>query len=422
MKKSERLVARPRGWLAMASVVCPPVLVQLTHAGPIGHILPRAMYLILTGAKKNLGDALIVERCMALLRHLKPQHELHEVRSWEPLDPDRVKTAAALIIPGGPGYRPKLYPNVYPLMPSPQVYELPLYIVGGGWKGIPGDRTSIETYKFSKETLQLLRSMSERKALSTRDYATSEILAAHGIRNSLMTGCCVWYDLDSLGQAVRAPREVKTLVYTPAQVSEFGQQSVEVARALAELFPRATKICSFHRGVGKADSTVPESDAKNNGIIEQAVRALGYEVADVSIGNQSMAFYDSADLHVGYRVHAHLHFLSKRLPSLLIHEDGRGIGTSESIGLRGIDGFVRAGAGSLAAQLEIPTPLGKAMLRKLTHGLRLKEYSAAPSVANAVQSQLEQDLLSEFSRFAGVGPRIDAHFAVMKRFLSQLPD
>jgi hypothetical protein len=247
-------------------------------------------------------------------------------------------------------------------------------------------------------------------------------LRDHGLVNSTMTGCCVWYDLPSIGSAIRTPSEVKTLVYTPAQVGEFGEQSIQVARVLAELFPRAKKICSFHRGVGKADDHMSAAEAKNNARIDTEVRGLGFESVDVSLGNTSMDFYDSADLHVGYRVHAHIYFISKRLPSLLIHEDGRGVGTSESLGLRGIDAFVRSGAGTLASQLNTPTRLGQPALGKLVKGLKLKEYAAAKSVANAVRSQVEQDLASQFARYAGLGPRIDAQFSVMKRFMAALPD
>ena len=39
-----------------------------------------------------------------------------------------------------------------------------------------------------------------------------------------------------------------------------------------------------------------------------------------------MKFYEKMDFHIGYRVHAHLYFLSRRVPTVLINEDGRGTG------------------------------------------------------------------------------------------------
>jgi hypothetical protein len=139
------------------------------------------MYVVLTGAKKNSGDALIVDRCKALLRKLKPEHELVEVPSWTALDPSALRGAAAVIIPGGPGFRPKMYPDIYPLLPAGDVDKLPIYTMGVGWKGIPGDRQSIEDYTFRNSSLSLLRSMDERGALSCRDYATAEVLHRHGL-------------------------------------------------------------------------------------------------------------------------------------------------------------------------------------------------------------------------------------------------
>ena len=41
--------------------------------------------------------------------------------------------------------------------------------------------------------------------------------------------------------------------------------------------------------------------------------------------------YSNCDLHIGYRVHAHVFMTSIKKPSILIKEDGRGEGMSEVI-------------------------------------------------------------------------------------------
>jgi hypothetical protein len=114
--------------------------------------------------------------------------------------------------------------------------------------------------------------------------------------------------------------------------------------------------------------------------------------------------------------------MSARLPSLLIHEDGRGVGASEALGVRGIDGFSRSGAGLMALELGNRGPFSRWPLKKVLKSLKLTELRAAESVPSAVKAQLEQDLLSNFARYAGVGPRLDAQYEVMTRFLSRLPD
>ena len=43
--------------------------------------------------------------------------------------------------------------------------------------------------------------------------------------------------------------------------------------------------------------------------------------------------YLNCDLHIGYRVHAHLFCLSQRIPSILVSEDYRGVGQNLSLGM-----------------------------------------------------------------------------------------
>ena len=60
-------------------------------------------------------------------------------------------------------------------------------------------------------------------------------------------------------------------------------------------------------------------------------KTLGFRVLEASGDLSAIDFYRDADLHVGYRVHAHLMFLSHRRPSILINQDGRGVGQSVSL-------------------------------------------------------------------------------------------
>ena len=65
--------------------------------------------------------------------------------------------------------------------------------------------------------------------------------------------------------------------------------------------------------------------------IATVARSLGYEVLDASSQLAKINRYLDLDLHVGYRVHAHLDFLSRRYPSILIAEDVRGEGQQTSL-------------------------------------------------------------------------------------------
>lgn len=354
-------------------------------------------YVVLTGAKKNIGDFIITDRTRKLLQYFKPEHRLIQLPHWEPLEPhlETVNNSDALIIMGGPGFQPKMYPGVYKLAGQLDEIKVPIVPLGLGWKGVPGDYRTLRHYKFTESSLKLLKRMSrELNWLSCRDYLTGEVLKSSGIDNVLMTGCPVWYDLKHLDEPFKRPRKVNKLVFTPAQNPLFQKQSIQIMENLRRILPEARLICSFHRGLDAADRFTPAKDAKNNLELAAAAEKSGWETVDTSFDLERISFYDTCDIHVGYRVHGHLYFLSKRRPSILIHEDGRGVAMSEALNLRGVDGF---GRGFFAR-------------------LRTDKYTPLK-----VQHYLEQEINNRFLRFSGVEKVIDGHFSVMQEFIKNLP-
>jgi len=59
----------------------------------------------------------------------------------------------------------------------------------------------------------------------------------------------------------------------------------------------------------------------------------GINYCDISYSHEGMEIYDTCDLHIGFRVHAHIYNLSHRHRSLLIEEDNRGAGVNDALGL-----------------------------------------------------------------------------------------
>jgi hypothetical protein len=273
----------------------------------------------------------------------------------------------------------------------------------------------VRSYAFSERSRQALRWMADRTpALGCRDALTQEVLRRHGIENTVLAGCPVWYDLSSLGKHLEVPTAVPRVVFTPAQQHALRAQSVEVARRIAEIFPGAEKICSFHRGLDPAGAWMPRADAENNRVLAAEADALGFTVADVSGATSKIGFYDECTLHVGYRVHAHLYFLSKRKPSLLLEEDGRGAGASQALGLRGVPAYRR----------EAP---GRRLWRRLRDGLAAQAASDAgpyrvdAGAPDSLGRQLREDLDTAFARFKQIGATIDRHLECMQELLRGLP-
>ncbi len=373
------------------------------------------MYIVLTGAKKNLGDYLITERAKALLSRYKPQEQLVELPSWEPLDLAMTREAKAVVIPGGPGYQPGFHPEVYPLRDNLDEIGCPVVCMGMGWKGVPGDDSTVASYRFSEQSLAALRWVSRKvRWLGCRDTLTLNVLERANIHNALLTGCPVWYHLPSIGKPMRLKEQVEHVVFTPPQKPLFADQALRVASRIVELFPHAELTAAFHRGIDEECEWLDAEEKRNNRRLADALGAMGYVPRDVSESTEKVAFYDECDLHVGYRVHAHIQFCSQRLPSLLLHEDGRGRGASMALELRGIDAFERTVAGRVPKEA-LPKALGR-WTRKLG-----PTYRADPSVDGQVHTRLRRDIETGFARYAGVGARIDAQLEVMRRFINSLP-
>ncbi|MBN2723914.1 MAG: polysaccharide pyruvyl transferase family protein [Deltaproteobacteria bacterium] len=375
------------------------------------------MYIVLSGAKKNIGDFLITDRARKLLSHFRPEHEHVQLPSWENLEPhlEIINRSSAVIILGGPGFQPHFYPGVYKFVPDTSKIRVPIIPMGLGWKGEPGDFATIRNYNFTSDSMTLLKRISrESEFVSCRDYHTLEILKRNGIENALMTGCPVWYHLPSINRKFYPPEKIRKLVYTPAQKHLFRDQSIDMAAMLRKKFPESELFCCFHRGLNADDEFTPRSNEKNDNYIRNKVEKMGFTIVDGAWDLKNIDFYNTCDLHVGYRVHAHLHFISRRVPSLLIHEDGRGRGVSESLNLMGIDGFQRRFFSSL---------IEKVPVHEISRALRgVRDIIKADTLSVGRTSMfLDNELENGFKRYTGFPVIIDEHFNIMKKFINSLP-
>jgi len=376
------------------------------------------MYIVLSGAKKNIGDYLITERCKRLLKKHRPEHELIQLPHWKTLDNkiDTVNESSGIIIMGGPGFQKYFYPNIYKLMPDINDIKVPIIPMGLGWKGFPGDHITLKKYKFSNKSLKILKKINKNtKYISCRDYLTKKALIQNGLTNILMTGCPVWYDINSIGKEMERPEKVKKIIYTPAQRPIYRQQSIDIMALLKKIFPANDLYCSFHRGISSSDEFTPKTENENNLILKKEAEKLGFRTIDTSHDLNKLKLYDKCDLHVGYRVHGHIFFLSKRKPSILIHEDGRGKGVSDALNVKGIDAFERTIYNQIAEKISVP---------KLSGGINkiFSEIIPNTNILELLEDYLTEEIENGFLRFSGVGKVIDSHYTIMKKFLKSLPD
>lgn len=300
------------------------------------------MLVTLTGAIKNVGDYLIGARGRSLLKaHVDT--DIMDVNRFNLTreDMDVMNTARAVVLCGGPAYKADIFPRVYPEFLAE--LKVPVIPMGLGWSGNPFGKP--EAFAFNKTSEQILRHIHSNISVSScRDHLTHGILNRYGF-NNLMTGCPAWYDLETIDADFTFNPDIKRVVFSsPAAVT---QESMQVMKLVAKRFPKAEKICSFHRGILPDRYTHWRQSIKYSAMAAYAI-TLGYKVVDTSYALEKIDFYKDCHLHIGYRVHAHILFLSRRKPSFLINEDGRGQGQAKSLGLPALN----AGDTTMLTQLE----------------------------------------------------------------------
>jgi len=359
-------------------------------------------------AKKNIGDFLIFDKAHKLLSFYKKSEEQVVYNAWEPLDDyiDTINDTKAVIICGGPGIKKHFYPDIYPLTKNIDEINVPIIFFGTGWSGLPGTDNDIKNYRFSNASLNALKKISNSfNSISCRDYNTVKILSNNGFTNAIMTGGPAWYDLRHISKPFILPKTIEKIVFTPAQNEIYYQQTVEIMEMLRTTFPNATLYCSFHRGLN-VDKYTSEKEAARLERINKVGLRLGYDIVNAAYDLENIRFYEECDLHVGYRLHGHINFLSLRKPSFLLHEDSRGRGFSEAVGLLGIQAWEQ---GILGNRSLIPEKIRKRMVRANNY---------APKI---LKNYLTEEVENDFVSFKNLHEKFQKHFKTMKRFILEIP-
>lgn len=306
---------------------------------------------VLSGARKNAGDYLITERCEKLLCSVYDDAVFFEYPINEDLSKhvDEINANDLIVVPGGP-VSTNEYPNCVPIVQDLTMIKRPMIGIGLGWYGKNDTLKEIYSYKLSDETKRYLTKLSKQGMLSCRDWYTVRAFRNNGILKPIMTGCPAWYDMDYIGKStVRSNISslIKRIsVSDPARI-ENRTLVIPIIDYLQKKFPNAKIDYIFHRGIQSDKFTGKLSGASNNKIKEELIRR-GVDVHDISYSSDGLMLYDSCDLHVGFRVHAHIYCLSHRGISILIEEDGRGAGVNSALGLERIAAYQFTGFNSLS--------------------------------------------------------------------------
>lgn len=378
------------------------------------------MYVILTTFPEersgNIGDKLITASAIEMLRQLKGEEEFltlfREIDLTTRLD--EVNGSRAVVMPGF-AIRQPMYPDIYRLVPDLGSLEVPLIPLGTGSQLFPGDTPQVQRFRYSDETVNFLRRIREaERPISCRDYLTARLLERHELPTR-MVGDCAWYDMASLGTPMRRPRSIDRLVFTTPHRALYVSQAKRVLELLADLFPAAQRYLSLQSKVGPVEERLVPHGEKYD-----------FEVVECSHDLDRITFYETCDLHVGYRVHGHLAFLRKRIPSVLLAEDSRGLGFVYTMGGGGIPVGARKGPDRLHRWLrEAVRELSRRNVRRAWRQVRGRGGGVEPRrvpLLEEVRALLLEELSSGFRRYVPFAPYIDEVFEKeMQPFVEALP-
>ena len=378
------------------------------------------MYTVLTGSKNNAGDFLIKYRAKQLFKDLRPNRKIIDFNSWEEFDSEKLNTvnkSKALILLGGPSLQKNMRPDIYKMTKNIDDIRVPIITMGIGWKSLPGNWEDTYNYPLSSESIELLDRINNSGYLSSvRDYHTLNSIRFKGFDNFLMTGCPAYYDFEYIGKEIEKPQIDKVafslgvaFIHSPSMEKLMKENILECKKEFEE---KEFEVV-FHHSLDRDKflSTHGTTVAHNEKHRKFAKWLKEHKINYVDISGSAenlIDYYSEVDLHIGYRVHAHLFMSSISRFSILISEDGRAKGVKGVIGGIVLEGF---------------TKLKNSFIFKVLNRLfkNYDKFEANEHLTKEIISNVVYEKKIDFVRIKNSKKQIDSNFEVMKQFLKQLP-
>jgi hypothetical protein len=202
--------------------------------------------------------------------------------------------------------------------------------------GIHGEaRRNAGMTKTTAEIIALIHarlSFSSWRCPKTVDYLNRSLPRLKG--HFLMTGCPVLYHAPLLKESrFRQGRGI--VAVTPTERGSFWPREAATVAFVARRFPAARRLLIIHQDYkvrpGKKRASLLASFLARDKVaaLRRFARARGFEIVVPTTADEALTHYESVDLHIGSRLHAHLHMLSQNRPSFLIKVDERATGFAE---------------------------------------------------------------------------------------------
>lgn len=290
---------------------------------------------LMSGAYVNAGDFLIEQRSQRLLEKFIEEAEVQVLKRNVPYDDkiDELNQFDLIVFGGGPGYQKNMYPDKMPFVSELRKLETSVAIMGWGWKGKSILEKELYRMSLSEQMKNFLGFVeSQGLPLGCRDWYTLRFLKNQGINNVMMTGCPAWYDLDCVEDLHvnkgNIEKDDMNICISDAAFKFNKILMKPLIVFLREKYPTASMQLVFHRGITGEDMYLIEPEF---------LKQYRLTYRDISGSAEGFAVYDDCDLHIGFRVHAHIYNLSRGNVSVLLNEDARGNGVNAALGIMNIN-------------------------------------------------------------------------------------
>ncbi len=329
---------------------------------------------------------------------------------------DRINGSKALILMGGPALQKRMRPRVYGLIADLNAITVPIVTMGIGWYSPYGGWEDTHNYPLNSLSIKLLERIDSGPCMSSvRDYHTLNVLASRGFSNFVMTGCPALYSLEHMDTPVAVTSDPKKIGFSLGVSLKFSQRMQQQMKTTIlctrDRFPDAELDVVFHHGIS---SDYLQSDGASSDLYRRQREFTDWlnseEISYIDISGDAeklLTFYSQCDLHVGYRIHAHIFMSSISKPSLLLIEDGRGTALREVIGGVNLKAYRKSYMGY------IPTLLDKI---GISFDKALPQHNFVDDYANILNYEMLNGV-----RFGETRESIRRHYPVMERFLRSLP-
>ena len=283
----------------------------------------------------NLGDGFIFH---AIERHLGRFAQDAVFTSREPPAPEGIehlRRSRGIILGGANQLTDHFTP--WPGLAAEDIRRLGLRFLPFG---IGMDGLHRKNQGFSKATREIITEMHARIEYSSwrcpRTLALLKAAFPELEHKFLMTGCPVLYDRPLL-EATAFQRNAACVAVTVTERGDFLARETRTLEDVARQFPEAQKYLVLHqdfrklrRGAGPfVRAFLPARWLGDVARLHARARRLGYRMIAPRTARECIEFYDTIDLHVGSRLHAHLLFLSRNKWTFLTRVDDRSLGFAD---------------------------------------------------------------------------------------------